>query len=199
MSAENWKNYEVRATRKKDEAIELIREGYEYVCDVGQTRLFRNHDRSEQEARIAYLDHCTSQMQGYKVYLLTLVIGFLGAVESIRALGLAFEAFRCALSLAFGILGGSAVFFLERALWFGELARRTMQRDKDEFFLLDRLDEHIDPQRPKAKPGQKKIGASDSKLAGLSILVGVMLTYVIWLTIGCLANYGWIDPVPLSR
>jgi hypothetical protein len=39
---------------------------------------------SEQKARIALLEHYTSQLQGYKVNLLTIIIAFFAGVESFR-------------------------------------------------------------------------------------------------------------------
>ena len=46
-----------------------------------ENRLLMVARGSEQEARVALFEHHTSQMQGYKLYLLTIAVGSLGLVQ----------------------------------------------------------------------------------------------------------------------
>jgi hypothetical protein len=74
----------------------------------------------EQKARIALLEHYTSQMQAYKVYVLTILVAFFAGVESLRVLGFVgtfwLKAF---VSFGAGFLAAGFFFCLVRFMWYG--------------------------------------------------------------------------------
>lgn len=78
----------------------------------------------EQEARIALLEHYGSQMQGYKLYVLSLVIGLVGVVElSLRVKELPVS-YKVGMTIIFAIIGfivAGACFCTARFAWYGKL------------------------------------------------------------------------------
>lgn len=75
-----------------------------------------------QPARIALLEHYTSQMQSYKTAVLTLFIGFFAGVEAIRLLQLPSALALYLISLGSGTLPGGIFYCLARVGWYGKLA-----------------------------------------------------------------------------
>jgi hypothetical protein len=152
----------------------------------------------EQDARIALLKHYTSQMQGYKVNLLTIVIGFLAYVELIRRLPRFYFGFLSLflLPLGVGVLAGLGFWSVARMLWFGKHVRDIIREPKEN--LLNKLDKQIhdlwgvsqEVYDPKSIIGKIiKIGGNGDLLGLCSIVVGVvvmlvMLVLQLWFACG---------------
>jgi hypothetical protein len=149
---------------------------------------------SEQDARIALLQHYTSQMQGYKVNLLTIVIGFLAYVELIRRLRGFYFGFLLAVGV--GVLAGLGFWSVARMLWFGKHVRDIIREPKEN--LLNKLDKQIhdlwgvsqEVYDPKSVIGKIiKIGGNGDLLGLFSIVIAVvamlvMLVLQLWFTCG---------------
>ncbi len=87
----------------------------------------------EQEARIALLEHYTSQMQGYKVYLLTIAVGLVGAFQAYDILSkldsiLPWTTWILRLYWPLVIAGAvfAALYCIPRIAWYGGLAGNTL-------------------------------------------------------------------------
>lgn len=82
-------------------------------------------EMEEQKARIALLQHYASQMQGYKIYILTLALSLVGFIELwIRVVDwMRLSIFAVAFVLPFFIGGfvGALFYCLARAAWYGAL------------------------------------------------------------------------------
>jgi hypothetical protein len=87
-------------------------------------------EAEEQKARIALLQHYASQMQGYKIYILTLALSSVGFIELwIRIVDwLKPSTFFVGIVLSFFIGGfGAALFYcLARAAWYGALSSNCL-------------------------------------------------------------------------
>ena len=77
---------------------------------------------SEQEARIALLEHFTSQLQSYKTNILTLVVGFFAGVEALRIIEPPYWLLIVGICLGTGCLSGGLFYFIARAALFGRAA-----------------------------------------------------------------------------
>jgi hypothetical protein len=81
-------------------------------------------DDQEQQARIAVLEYYASEMQGYKLNLLTLAVGLLGLIEL-------WSRVYCSLpwqpvwAVAFGSFIGAMFYCLVRIAWFGAFVDRA--------------------------------------------------------------------------
>jgi hypothetical protein len=151
----------------------------------------------EQDARVALLEHYTSQMQGYKVYLLTIVIGFFAGIEALRTLPLQPFHFVLLFSLGVGSLAGGIAYCIPKAFWFGQHVRDIIREDSDcRQTMLDQLDGMVHTKRgmvredPWSSGAMKwiiKRGGCDSQLVVLVIFVCALFFA---LTIGALAAGG---------
>jgi hypothetical protein len=83
----------------------------------------------ELQARIALLEHHTSQMQGYKTYILTVAILILTTFEIWFRVGTCHRGFpvNVIMSVALGAILASAIAFVARSLWFGHLVRSSVR------------------------------------------------------------------------
>jgi hypothetical protein len=143
-------------------------------------------DDFEQEARIALLKHFTSQMQGYKVNLLTIVVGFLAYVQLIGRLPPFY--FVYLLPIGVGILAALGFWSVTRFLWYGkhvrDIIRKPLARSSEN--MLNRLDlqlhdgwgkrEEYDPNSLFGKV--IKIGGPGTRLFYYSLLVGIFVALV---------------------
>jgi len=147
----------------------------------------------EQDARVALLEHYTSQMQGYKVYLLTLVIGFFAGIESLRTLQLSIEYFPVFFSLGVGLLVAGTIFCSARAFFFGQHVRDVIREDSDcKQTMLDQFDRLVHTKRdmvrenPWSNPAERWLirrGACGSRLSFVAVLIGILVFIVTWLIV----------------
>lgn len=139
----------------------------------------------ELKARIALLEHYTSQMQGYKVNLLTIVVGFFAYVELIGRLSQFYFAFL--LPLGVGALVGLGFWSVARMLWFGKHVRDIIREPKEN--PLNKLDEQVH-KRWEVKPEVYdpdsfvgsiiKIGGSGGRLFACAIAIGFAVAFVMF-------------------
>jgi hypothetical protein len=115
------------------------------VLEIGEWAVL-----SEQEARIAILEYFASEMQGYKVSLLTLAVAFLGLVElwsrvycflPLKPLW-AFVLWTLAFGLSFGPLFGATSYCIFRIAFFGKFVELSYRASacSDEGLMLNRVD-----------------------------------------------------------
>lgn len=150
-------------------------------------------DDSEQDARVALLSHYTSQMQGYKVQLLTIVVGFFAYIELIGRLGPFY--FGLLLPLGVGVLAALVFWSVARFLWFGKHVRDIIR--KPEQNMLNRLDEqlHIGWGKREVYDSDSfagriiKIGGSGSQLFFGATAIGIIVMLVL-LAVGLLFRCG---------
>jgi hypothetical protein len=90
-------------------------------------------DRLEQEARVALLEHHTSQMQGYKIYLLTIAVGSVGLVEAYSRLEewIPPHYMRLYWPLVLGVMGAGAFYCAARIAWYGALSGKSLLASSD--------------------------------------------------------------------
>jgi hypothetical protein len=147
----------------------------------------------EQDARVALLEHYTSQMQGYKVYLLTIVIGFFAGIESLRTLQLLPAPFVYVFPIFVGICLILIVYCLTKALWFGQHVRDITREDSDcKQTMLDQLDRMVHTKRgmvrddPWSKSWMRwmiKRGGGDGRLLIVCVCilaVAVCVSLIVW-------------------
>ena len=88
------------------------------------------NEGKEQEARIALLEHYTSQMQGYKLYILTLALGSVGFSEVwsrfVDGQRPSFLAQAILLPFVIGLFCAALFYCLARAAWYGALASNCL-------------------------------------------------------------------------
>lgn len=146
-------------------------------------------DDLEQDARVALLSHYTSQMQGYKVQLLTIVVGFFAYVELIGRLRPFY--FGLLLPLGVGVLAALVFWSVARFLWFGKHVRDIIREPEQN--RLNRLDEKIHKnwgEREVYKPDSLfgriiKIGGNGSHLFFGATAIFLIVTLVL-LVVGLL-------------
>lgn len=80
-------------------------------------------DNLEQDARIALLEHYTSQLQGYKVNILTIVIAFFTGVESLKIIVSSASYFSLFICLFSGVCAGLIFWCFARVVLFGHHAK----------------------------------------------------------------------------
>jgi hypothetical protein len=133
-------------------------------------------------------------MQGYKVYLLTIIIAFFAGVESLKALALPHQLFLPCLSFLAGLLLAGVVFFLSKAEWFGQLVRDAIRKDwpkdRPEYanqHMLHQVDHLINPDQLEPKGWLEKqmirVGGSDELLLIVSVSAGMLVSLVILLAL----------------
>lgn len=78
-----------------------------------------------QKARIALLAHNTSQMQQYKYYMLTLVLGFFGVMELSSRVRDLIPCADAIVYVAFGAVGCFFFYSFARFIWYGKIVGGT--------------------------------------------------------------------------
>jgi putative effector of murein hydrolase LrgA (UPF0299 family) len=147
---------------------------------------------SEQDARIALLEHYTSQMQGYKVSLLTIVIGFLAYVELITRIPRFYFGFLSLflLPIGVGVLAGLGFWCVARIFWFGKHVRDIIRKPlgfSPSNSWLDKLDLEIhkgwserEDYDPKTLTGKIiKIGGNADLLLLSAVVIGLVIMLVL--------------------
>jgi len=143
-------------------------------------------------------------MQGYKVYLLTLFVGFFAGVQSLRALGATQHVFLVFFSIGFAILIAASFFCMVRIFWYGRLVERVLQLKGagenvgNRSSLIDELDKSTNPQRGKAEfdisklPWWIRIGGCLSQLAIVSFVIGALVFFGMLQAVTSAVGAGWI-------
>jgi hypothetical protein len=90
---------------------------------ISRSGLREDHAREE---RVALLEHHASQMQAYKIYVLTLVAGFFAVLQSFSALGLSTRDTNTLVWSAGGVVLAGSFFSLTRFMWYGTMVSHTM-------------------------------------------------------------------------
>jgi len=88
-----------------------------------------NEPIRELQARIALVEHHTSQMQGYKTYILTVAILILTTFEIWFRVETCHRGFpvNVIMSVALGAILASAIAFVARSMWYGQLVRSAVR------------------------------------------------------------------------
>jgi hypothetical protein len=156
----------------------------------------------EQDARTALLERYTSRIQGYKINLLAIVVGFFAYVELIRTLPMLYFGLFF-LPLGVGVLACLGFWSAARMLWFGKHVRDIIRESyaaknagdvaTGKENLLDRLDEQIykrwrverEDYKPNSFTGSIiKIGGCGKRLLRYAILIGfavMLVALALWL------------------
>lgn len=128
----------------------------------------------EQDARVALLEHYISQLQGYKVSLLTIVIGFFAVVEPLRRL-----VSSALFSVFAGICVALIVYCVGKVFLYGQHVKAIIRNEPDcKQTMLKQLDEMVrnDPARGR----MSKLCGCDRQLLLVCVLTVAVVSLIVY-------------------